>query len=39
MNIVITSGEILTFAIGCVIFLLGSIAGYFIGKYDGRLGK
>ena len=39
MNIVITSGEILTFIVICTIFLIGAIMGYFVGKYDGKLEK
>lgn len=39
MNIVITSGEIITFAIGGAIFILGLIVAYFIGKNEGLLGK
>ena len=39
MNIVITSGEILMFMVTCAIFLIGTIMGYFIGKYDGKLNK
>ena len=36
MNIVITSGQILTFIVICMVFLIGATMGYFIGRYDGR---
>lgn len=40
MNIVITSGQNLTFIVTCVSFLIGVIMGftmgYFVGRDDGR---
>lgn len=39
MNIVITSGQILTFIVVCMVFLIGGTIGYFVGKYDGGLRK
>ena len=37
MEIVITSGQILSFILVCAVFLLGTAIGYVIGKYDGKL--
>lgn len=39
MNIVITSGEILLVIAICASFIIGTTAGYFVGKIDGKLEK
>jgi len=38
MEIVITSGEILSFIFISAIFFIGMAIGYFVGRYDGRKG-
>lgn len=36
MNIVITSGQILTFMVVCIVFLIGTAIGYMAGKSDRK---
>jgi ABC-type cobalt transport system substrate-binding protein len=38
MEIIVTSGEILSFMLISGMFLIGVAIGYFIGRYDGRKG-
>lgn len=38
MEIIVTSGEILSFIFISMLFFIGVAIGYFIGRYDGRKG-